>query len=65
MASRENVRRRFHRFSSIFSVEERFRDTVAVDETLVKLHGLRVYARSTVNVDLGEVLAIYVSGIGA
>ena len=43
MASRESVRRRFHRFSSMFSVEERFRYAVAVDETVVKIHGFRVY----------------------
>jgi transposase-like protein len=38
MASRESVRRWFHRFSKIFSVDKKFRDTVAVDETVVKLH---------------------------
>jgi transposase-like protein len=43
MASRGSVRRWFYRFSRIFSVEERSRDTVAVDETVVKLHGLRAY----------------------
>jgi transposase-like protein len=43
MASRESVRRRLHRFSRVFSVEKRFRRPVAVDETVVKLHGLRAY----------------------
>jgi len=38
MASRESVRKWFHRFSSIFSVEKRFRNSVALDETVVKLH---------------------------
>jgi len=61
MASRESVRRWFHRFSSIFSVEERFRDSVALDETVVKLHGLRVYVWSALDVDSGEILAIYAS----
>ena len=42
-ASGESVRRWFHRFSSIFSVEERFRRAVVVDETVVKIHGFRVY----------------------
>jgi hypothetical protein len=32
-ASRESVRRWFHRLSKIFSVEKRFRNTIAVDET--------------------------------
>jgi len=57
----ESVRRWFHRFSSIFSVEERFRRAVALDETVVKLHGLRVYVWSAVDVDSGELLALEAS----
>ena len=53
MASMESVRRWFHRFSSIFSVEERFRYAVALDETVVKMHGLRAYVWSGVDVDSG------------
>ena len=60
-ASGESVRRWFHIFSSIFSVEEGFRRAVALDETVVKLHGLRVYVWSAVDVDSGEILAIYAS----
>jgi hypothetical protein len=37
IASRESVRRWFHKFS----VERRFRDSVAVDETVVKMHSLQ------------------------
>jgi transposase-like protein len=61
MASRESVRKWFHRFSSIFSVDRRFRGTVAVDETVVKMHGLRAYVWSAVDVDSGEILATYAS----
>ena len=61
IASRESVRRWFHRFSKIFSVEGRFRDAVAVDETVVKMHGLRAYVWSAVDVVSGEILAIYAS----
>jgi transposase-like protein len=53
-ASRESVRRWFHRFSKIFSVEKRFRNTIAVDETVVKMHGLRAYVWSAADVDSGE-----------
>jgi transposase-like protein len=42
-ASRESVRKWFHKFSKIFSVGKKFRGAVAVDETVVKLHGLRAY----------------------
>jgi len=61
MASRESVRRWFHRFSRIFSVEKRFRDAVAVDEAVVEMHGLRAYVWSAVDVDSGEILAVYAS----
>jgi len=61
MASRESVRRWFHRFSRIFSVEKMFRRAVALDETVVKIHGFRAYVWSAVDVDSGEVLAIYAS----
>jgi transposase-like protein len=61
-ASRESVRKWFHRFSKIFSVDKKFRDTVAVDETVVKMHGLRAYVWSAVDVDSGEVSAVYASG---
>jgi transposase-like protein len=61
MASRESVRKWFHRFSSIFSVDRRFRGTVAVDETEVKMHGLRAYVWSAVDIGSEEILAIYAS----
>jgi hypothetical protein len=35
-ASRESVRRWFHRFSKIFSVGRRFRNTIAVDGMMAK-----------------------------
>ena len=57
----ESVRRWFHKFSRIFSVEKRFRRAVALDEAVVKLHGLRAYIWSTVDIDSGEILAIYAS----
>jgi transposase-like protein len=60
-ASRESVRRWFHKFSKIFSVGKKFRNTIAVDETVVKMHGLRAYVWSAVDVDSGEILAIYAS----
>jgi transposase-like protein len=60
-ASRESVRRWFHRFSKIFSVGKKFRNTIAVDETVVKMHGLRAYVWSAVDVYSGEVLSIYAS----
>jgi putative transposase len=60
-ASRESVRKWFHRFSKLFSVGRRFRNTIAVDETVVKMYGLRAYVWSAVDMDSGEILAIYAS----
>ena len=34
---------------------------MAVDETVVKMHGLRAYVWSAVDVDSGEILAVYAS----
>jgi transposase-like protein len=50
-ASRESVRRWFHKFSKIFSVGKKFRNTIAVDETVVKMHGFRACVCSAVDVD--------------
>jgi hypothetical protein len=41
MASRESVRKWLHKFSRIFSVNRRFRDVIAVSETVVKMYGLQ------------------------
>jgi transposase-like protein len=51
-ASRESVRRWFHRFSRLFSVGRRFRNTIAVDETVVKMHG-RCLNKPLIIVDRG------------
>jgi transposase-like protein len=53
-ASRESVRRWLHKFS----VERRFRGSVAVDEAVVKMYGLNAYVWSAVDVDSGEILAV-------
>jgi len=42
-------------------MERKFRYYVAVDETVVKMHGLNAYVWSAVDVDSGEILAIYAS----
>jgi transposase-like protein len=65
MASREGFRRWLHRFSRVFSVGRRFRNAVALDEAVVRLHGLRAYVWSAVDVDSGEILADTPHGAGA
>jgi transposase-like protein len=46
-----------HRFFKIFPVDRGFRYSVAVNETVVKLHGLRACRRCRFR----EILAIYTS----
>ena len=50
-----------HRFSKVFSVEKKFRNAIAVDETVVKMHGLGAYVWSAVDIGSEEILAIYAS----
>jgi transposase-like protein len=57
----ESVRNQLHRFSKIFPVEKRFRNDVTLDETVIEMHRFRVYVWSAVDVDSGEILAIYAS----
>ena len=64
MASMESVRRWLHRFSRIFSVEKKFRDAVAVDETVVEMHVLRPYVWSAVDVDSGRYWQYTLHGVG-
>ncbi|MCL7383690.1 MAG: DDE-type integrase/transposase/recombinase [Thaumarchaeota archaeon] len=42
-------------------MEKRFKNTVAVNETVVKPHSLRVYVWSAVDIGSEEILAIYAS----
>jgi transposase-like protein len=42
-------------------VEKKFRYYVAVDEIVIKVHGLKAYVWSAVDVDSGGMLAIYAS----
>jgi len=46
IASGESVRRGFHRFSELFSIEKKLRRAVALDEAVVKLHGFITYVWS-------------------
>jgi len=60
-ASRESVREWAHRLCSLFRPGRKPRRLVAVDETVHKRLGHRVYVWSAVDVDSGERIAIYAS----
>jgi len=60
-ASRESVRDWSHRLMRVFKPERRCRRIVAVDETVEKVSGRIVYLWSAVDVDKGEIIALYAS----
>ncbi|MEM2613026.1 MAG: DDE-type integrase/transposase/recombinase [Nitrososphaerota archaeon] len=60
-ASREGVRDWSHRLMRIFKPERRRRRIVAVDETVEKVSGRIVYLWSAIDVDTGEIIALYAS----
>ncbi len=60
-ASRESVRYWSHKLMSIFKHERRHRRIVAVDETVEKVSGRIFYLLSAIDVDIGEVIAVYAS----
>jgi transposase-like protein len=60
-ASRESVRIWAHRPSSLFRPSKRVRRLVAVDETVLKTNGRICYLWAAIDVDTGEILALYAS----
>jgi len=50
-----------HRFSRLYSPSKRVRRLVAVDETVVEVNGYRCHLWAAIDVDSGEVLAVYAS----
>ncbi|MCR8487364.1 MAG: DDE-type integrase/transposase/recombinase, partial [Crenarchaeota archaeon] len=60
-ASRESVRCWVHRLGQLFTPERRRRRLVAVDETVEKASGQTVYLWSAIDIDTGEIIAVYAS----
>ncbi|MEM3081624.1 MAG: DDE-type integrase/transposase/recombinase [Nitrososphaerota archaeon] len=60
-ASRESVREWSHRLKSVFKPGRRARRLVAVDETVERRFGDRAYVWSAIDVDTGEIIAVYAS----
>lgn len=58
-ASRESVRGWAHTLRSLFKPDRRPRRLVAVDETVEKVLGRIAYLWSAVDVDTGEIIAVY------
>ncbi|MEM2231233.1 MAG: DDE-type integrase/transposase/recombinase [Candidatus Caldarchaeum sp.] len=60
-ASRESVGEWVHRLGRVFNSMRKPRRLVAVDETVEKRLGEWVYVWSAVDVDTGEIIAVYAS----
>ncbi|MEM4315745.1 MAG: hypothetical protein QXT66_05320 [Nitrososphaerota archaeon] len=60
-ASRESVREWVHRLRRAFNPIRKPGRLVAVDETVEKRLGERVYLWSAIDVDTGEIIAVYAS----
>jgi len=60
-ASRESVREWVHRVSMLFGPSRKPRRIVAVDETVISFKGHRCFIWSAVDVDSGEIIAVYAS----
>ncbi|MEM2588057.1 MAG: DDE-type integrase/transposase/recombinase [Nitrososphaerota archaeon] len=60
-ASRESVREWVHRLGRVFNSMRKPRRLVAVDETVEKRLGEWVYVWSAIDVDAGEIIAVYAS----
>ncbi|MEM2652266.1 MAG: hypothetical protein QXU87_09355, partial [Candidatus Caldarchaeum sp.] len=60
-ASREGVGEWVHRLGRVFNSMRKPRRLVAVDETVEKRLGEWVYVWSAVDVDAGEIIAVYAS----
>lgn len=61
MPGRESVRRWFHRLKTLFKPMRKVRRLVAVDETVVKRYGVNHYLWAAIDVDSGEIIALYAS----
>jgi transposase-like protein len=58
-SSRESVRMRVHRLSSLFRPSRRVKRRVAVDETVLKVKGQTCYLWAAIDVDTNELMALY------
>ena len=59
--SHESVRLWYHRSSTLFSVETRYRQVIAVDETKIKIHGKWHLLWAAVDINTWEVLGVWVT----
>jgi putative transposase len=59
--SHESIRKWYHRVDTIFTVGKTYRETIAVDETKVKINGKLFILWAAIDVQTYEVLGVWVT----
>ena len=59
--SHESVRLWHHKSSALFTVEKRYREVIAVDETKIKIHGKWHLLWTAINIDTWEILGVWIT----
>jgi len=57
--SHESIRKWYHRVDAIFSVKKAYRETIAVDETKIKINGRLYILWAAVDIQNWEVLGVW------
>ena len=59
--SHESVRLWHHKSSVLFTVEKRYREVIAVDETKIKIHGKWHLLWAAIDIDTWEILGVWIT----
>ena len=59
--SYESVRVWYHKSSRLFTVETRYREIIAVDETKIKIHGKNHLLWAAIDINTWEILGVWVT----
>jgi len=59
--SHESVRLWYHKSSRLFTVETRYREIIAVDETKIKIHGKYHLLWAAIDINTWEVLGVWIT----
>jgi len=59
--SHESIRKWYHKTDNIFSIEKRYRETVAVDETKLKINGRLYILWAAIDTSNWEILGVWVT----
>jgi len=61
VVSHESVRLWYHKSYQLFSVEKRYREVIAVDETKIKINGRQHLLWAAIDINTWEVLGVWIT----